>query len=277
MTASNLVPAMHLHPSCCLQAHEFFASEQEGRRSADRRHPTKLRTIGCGGGPFLSPPPLAGRLGGGAPAFRRSTAALARPVATSIGSAPDPRFLRPGSFGCYPLSPVSSLPSTSETGRSAGRSGTQSRPGAVCETARGHRTRSTFRIASRKRPSTSECPLYIKAVTLCQWKRDNYLLVMTGLVRSSRRSWRDRANAIEIAGSSPATTKVFVCQHPTDLRCPRSVRFAPNNCRGSRSSWCPLWAMCGRLRVGKENLHVAGLVGAAMCSAFACGSHDRWP
>src|SRR5262245_50526029 len=28
--------------------------------------------------------------------------------------------------------------------------------------------------------------------------------------------------------------------------------------------------MCGRLRVGKENLHVAGLVGAAMCPA----SHD---
>jgi hypothetical protein len=26
-------------------------------------------------------------------------------------------------------------------------------------------------------------------------------------------------------------------------------------------------AMCGRLRVGKDNLHVAGLVGAAMCSA----------
>src|SRR5262245_21509747 len=27
-------------------------------------------------------------------------------------------------------------------------------------------------------------------------------------------------------------------------------------------------AMCGRLRVGKENLHVALLVGAAMCSAY---------
>ena len=40
---------------------------------------------------------------------------------------------------------------------------------------------------------------------------------------------------------------------------------------------CPLSAMCGRLRVGKENLHVAALVGAAMCSAFECGSHDRWP
>ncbi len=30
--------------------------------------------------------------------------------------------------------------------------------------------------------------------------------------------------------------------------------------------------MCGRLRVGKRNLHVAGLVGAAMCSACRCGS-----
>jgi hypothetical protein len=27
------------------------------------------------------------------------------------------------------------------------------------------------------------------------------------------------------------------------------------------------WAMCGRLLVGKKNHHVAGLVGAAMCSA----------
>src|SRR5215472_10090593 len=38
-----------------------------------------------------------------------------------------------------------------------------------------------------------------------------------------------------------------------------------------------LWAMCGRLRVGKKNLHVAGLVGAAMCSACLRGTHDRWP
>jgi hypothetical protein len=34
-------------------------------------------------------------------------------------------------------------------------------------------------------------------------------------------------------------------------------------------------AMCGRLRVGKENLHVALLVGAAMCSAYLARSHDR--
>ena len=37
------------------------------------------------------------------------------------------------------------------------------------------------------------------------------------------------------------------------------------------------WAMCGRLRVGKDFLHVAALVGAAMCSAYERGSHDRWP
>src|SRR5262249_48485585 len=39
----------------------------------------------------------------------------------------------------------------------------------------------------------------------------------------------------------------------------------------------PLCAMCGRLRVGKAFLHVCRLVGAAMCSACLCGSHDRWP
>jgi hypothetical protein len=38
-----------------------------------------------------------------------------------------------------------------------------------------------------------------------------------------------------------------------------------------------LRAMCGRLRVGKKNLHLAALVGAAMCSAFVRGTHDRWP
>jgi hypothetical protein len=42
-------------------------------------------------------------------------------------------------------------------------------------------------------------------------------------------------------------------------------------------SACLKGAMCGRLRIGKDFLHAAGLVGAAMCSAFKCGSHDRWP
>ena len=40
---------------------------------------------------------------------------------------------------------------------------------------------------------------------------------------------------------------------------------------------CPLWVMCGRPRVGKAIFTFAVLVGAAMCSAFECGLHDRWP
>jgi hypothetical protein len=42
--------------------------------------------------------------------------------------------------------------STPRTGHNTGGHDAQNRPGAVCETARGNRTRSTFRIASRKRP-----------------------------------------------------------------------------------------------------------------------------
>ena len=57
------------------------------------------------------------------------------------------------------------------------------------------------------------------------------------------------------------------------LPCP----LCPESDRQPFPSHMSLWAMCGRLQVGKENLHVAGLVGAAMCSAFECGSHDRWP
>jgi hypothetical protein len=55
------------------------------------------------------------------------------------------------------------------------------------------------------------------------------------------------------------------------------VRLSPNSGARADIAGFPRRAMCGRLRVGKENLRVAGLVGAAMCSAFSCGSHDRWP
>ena len=58
---------------------------------------------------------------------------------------------------------------------------------------------------------------------------------------------------------------------------PINVRCYSNSDIIVRRSEVTLSAMCGRLQVGKENLHVAGLVGAAMCSAFECGSHDRWP
>ena len=57
--ATRFAPELLFTPTnLCLQ--------QKGRRSADRRHPTKLRTIGCGGVPLsLSPPPLAGEVGRG--------------------------------------------------------------------------------------------------------------------------------------------------------------------------------------------------------------------
>jgi hypothetical protein len=45
------------------------------------------------------------------------------------------------------------------------------------------------------------------------------------------------------------------------------VRFAPQSGHSDYRTACPLSAMCGRLLVGKSKLHVASLVGAAMCSA----------
>ena len=64
----------------------------------------------------------------GALAFRRSAAALARANASAVGSAPVPAFPETRLDGRYPLSPVTSLPSSSETGRHAGRAVAQSRP-----------------------------------------------------------------------------------------------------------------------------------------------------
>ena len=66
----------------------------------------------------------------GALAFRRSAAALARANASAIGSAPVPAFPETRPDGRYPLSPVTSLPRSAETGRCAGRAVAQSRPGA---------------------------------------------------------------------------------------------------------------------------------------------------
>ena len=126
---------------------------KEGRRSAERR----ISNGRAAARPRALRSPLA---------FRRSTAALAGPDVSSIGSAPDPRFLRHGRAGRYPAQACHSLPSTSETGHCAGRSGTQSRPGAVCKTARGHRARSTFRIAS------GTCPLRERADSSCTPTRD---------------------------------------------------------------------------------------------------------
>ena len=82
-----------------------------------------------------------------------------------------------------------------------------------------------------------------------------------------------------VACPAQREVKLRACTHKSAI-CKRglvSVRLAPKATEVLRCRETSLCAMCGRLRVGKKNLHVAKLVGAAMCSAFRCGSHDRWP
>jgi hypothetical protein len=107
-----------------------------GRGSAPQ--PTRLRE-----------PSAAGAL-----AFRRSAAALAGTVTSRLSFGPCLPGRGRGRRTAASSSRYSG--STPRPGRSAGGNDARSRPGAVCETARGHRTRPTFRIASRKRPSMSE-------------------------------------------------------------------------------------------------------------------------
>jgi hypothetical protein len=84
------------------------------------------------------------------PALRRGTRRTRR-IQYRLSSSP--AFPETKAWRALPAFTCHSLPSSSETGRGAGRAVAQSRPGAVCETARGHRPRSTFRIASGMCPS----------------------------------------------------------------------------------------------------------------------------
>ncbi len=103
------------------------------KRGAERRkaHPANVRAcFGARQRPLtFTLARLREREGGAArlPALRSGTRHASRNQhwLSSRPALPETRL-----DGRYPLAPVSSLPSTSETGRSAGRSGTQSRPGA---------------------------------------------------------------------------------------------------------------------------------------------------
>ena len=89
---------------------------------------------------------------------------------------------------------------------------------------------------------------------------DHGLLMRRGL---SSRHHRDTVPAI--------FDDIEIAVRPTQCPlCPIATKFRS----AGEMTRC---AMCGRLRVGKSFLHVAGLVSAAMCSACRCGSHDRWP
>ena len=137
----------------------FRLQINKGRRSAGRRksngphhanrccHPSALRARRAPRTNRSHEPPASGAL-----AFRRSTAALtevSRPRLSTSGQVSWDAALAAGVT--RPRLSQSSG-STPRTGRNTGGHDARSRPGAVCETARGNRTRPTFRIASRKRP-----------------------------------------------------------------------------------------------------------------------------
>jgi hypothetical protein len=149
MKTRNLVLAARLRCAIVTRRDGFASNGREafhlpprGRRSAERRMPSTVRTLQCGS--VLS----GGRSPSGAPP--RRSPGRTHPASAQLQF---PRFLKPGCIGRYPLPPVSSLPRSAETGRSAGRAVARSRPGADCKSARGLRSRSVFRCASRTRPS----------------------------------------------------------------------------------------------------------------------------
>jgi hypothetical protein len=72
--------------------------------------------------------------------------------------------------------------------------------------------------------------------------------------RASQRNWGD-----EVRFGSFSTELARFASQPTSAS-PQKLTLGPNE----------KFVAMGRLQVGKENLHVAGVVGAAMCSA----SHD---
>ena len=57
--------------------------------------------------------------------------------------------------------------------------------------------------------------------------------------------------------------------NPMSVLLPQATAIATCRAVGKGHVWtAPSW---------QGESYVAGLVGAAMCSAFECGSHDRWP
>ena len=90
-----------------------------------------------------------------------------------------------------------------------------------------------------------------------------------GTTRIRATHWHDGQVRVLLDHVENASVK-YICTEA-------NVGFAPKAIHPLHGLKVMRWAMCGRLRVGKENLHVAGLVGAAMCSACLRGTHDRWP
>jgi hypothetical protein len=128
-TKYDPVLAMRMHPSFANEQHESFASQP--RREAERRkaHPTNGRTAH----PGVAARTCAGRGSGHSaparlPALHRGTRQVFQ---AWLSSGPALHGI-----GMYDH-PSPRAASSSRAGRSASRAGSRSRPGAVCETARG--------------------------------------------------------------------------------------------------------------------------------------------
>jgi hypothetical protein len=135
--------------------------KNEGRRSADRRNcplaaPRRrvLPLAGASGAARATDGPLARTVRCGRArlsALRRGSRQASTPDAASGQASWDA-----GRAGVTRPRLSQSSGSTPRAGHSTGRHDAQSRPGAACETARGHRPRPAIRIASGMRPSVGE-------------------------------------------------------------------------------------------------------------------------
>ena len=129
--------------------HRFSDEIMRRKEGAKRRnaHPTNVRASADKPAQFAL---LISRRGGalfrGAPALRRFTAALASAVATTSGSALDPRFLDSAGLGVLPaFEPAQCCELL------AGRAVSQGRPGTECKSPRaGTAPAPSFRLAFRK-------------------------------------------------------------------------------------------------------------------------------
>jgi hypothetical protein len=147
----------------------IHAPPDEGRQSAERRN---ARAVPCGHdrgpsgdrSPSGAPPrfsPEARRLTGSAPGHASWDVAKRVDHKTTTR-----QFVKPAGVTRLRLSQSSDC--TSRAGRSAGVCDARSRPGTVCEIVRGHRTCSTFRIASGLCPSMSRFATYGTVNRTCQ-------------------------------------------------------------------------------------------------------------
>ena len=131
------------HPRFAFTLQESPSNRPDKMKGAERRKARSLFAMPAGARRAPRRRMLPFVRASGALAFRRSTAALASWLAPT-NSAPGHASWDAGRAGVTRPRLSQSRDCTSRAGRSTGVTDARSRPGAVCETARGNRTCSTF-------------------------------------------------------------------------------------------------------------------------------------